>query len=57
MVCARCGSPMFRSRHREIEDLGDYRMVTDIIINECPRCSVVVKVIFPLIPGNESEVV
>lgn len=46
---------MLASHHRECEEVGGAILYTDVVLNECPVCSVMVKVIMPLIPGTYEE--
>jgi hypothetical protein len=55
MTCARCATHMLTSHHRECEDVGGAMLLTDVVLNECPVCSALVKVIMPLIPPYQEE--
>ena len=56
MNCRRCGNKMLRAHHEETEEVAPtVVMVTEVVINECPVCACMVKVIIPLIPGHSAR--
>jgi hypothetical protein len=53
MQCVRCNTKMLRSHHEETECIADGFFLTQVYVNECPFCSVMVKVVMPVLPGEE----
>lgn len=52
MKCLRCKTEMIRSHHQEVEDISGYELVTLVTLDECPHCSVKLKLIQPVLPGE-----
>lgn len=55
MICLRCQDQMLMMHRQETEVCGEFTLITDIVINECPTCSAMVKGILPQIPTEELE--
>jgi len=43
---------MLRTKHEDVEEIGEAVMVTTVILNDCPVCSAQIKVILPLFAGQ-----
>lgn len=57
MRCQRCNTRMISSRREEVEDIDGIILITKVVRNECPICSVSWTLAVPMLPGESANLI